>query len=160
VAAGHPHPPAACADADRRDGEAGIGHGAEHGFGRGRSEDRRGGQRCRDGVNDQAALARLAALAAAYGPDEVIIGEPKRTDGKASAQTARVAAFLERLREIIPARFILTDERYSTQEAREIMAARRGGAGREHDDAVAAAVILQRHLDQARPEPDDAWEAV
>jgi putative Holliday junction resolvase len=116
--------------------------------------------RGRDASNDRAALDRLTALAAEYAPDEIIIGEPKRTDGKASAQAARVTAFLERIRERITARFILTDERYSTQEAREIMAARRGGPGREHDDAVAAAVILQRHLDLARPETDDPWEPV
>lgn len=115
--------------------------------------------RGRDGRDDPAALDRLAALAAEYAPDEIIVGEPKRTDGKVSAQAARVGAFLERIRERVSARFVLTDERYSTQEAREIMAARRGGAGREHDDAVAAAVILQRHLDLARPEPDDPWES-
>ncbi len=114
--------------------------------------------RGRDGKDDQAALDRLAALAAEYTPDEVIVGEPKRTDGKVSSQVARVATFLERIRGRITARFILADERYSTQEAREIMAARRGGAGREHDDAVAAAVILQRHLDLTRPEPDEPWE--
>jgi RNase H-fold protein (predicted Holliday junction resolvase) len=62
------------------------------------------------------------------------------------------------MRERINTRLVLTDERYSTQEARQIMAARRGGAGREHDDAVAAAVILQRHLDLSRPEPEDPWE--
>lgn len=116
--------------------------------------------RGRDGKDDRAALDRLAALAAEYAPDEVIVGEPKRTDGKASAQAARVSAFLDRMRERIPTRFILTDERYSTQEARAIMAARRGGAGREHDDAVAAAVILQRQLNLARPEPDDPWDPV
>jgi len=114
--------------------------------------------RGRDASNDRAALDRLAALAAEYAPDEIIVGEPKRTDGKASSQAARVSAFVERIRERIPARFAFTDERYSTLEAREIMAARRGGAGREHDDAVAAAVILQRHLDLARPETDEGWE--
>ena len=114
--------------------------------------------RGRDGKDDGTALDRLAALAAEYAPDDIVVGEPKRTDAKASAQAARVTAFLERIRARIPARFVLTDERYSTQEAREIMATRRGGAGREHDDAVAAAVILQRHLDLARPEPEDPWE--
>lgn len=114
--------------------------------------------RGRDGKDDLAALNRLAALAAEYAPDEIIVGEPKRTDGKVSAQAARVMTFLERIRERINTRLVLTDERYSTQEARQIMAARRGGPGREHDDAVAAAVILQRHLDLARPEPEDPWE--
>jgi len=116
--------------------------------------------RGRDGNHDQTALDRLAALAAEFAPDEIIVGEPKRTDGKASAQTARMTVFLEHIRERVSARFILTDERYSTQEARAIMAARRGGAGREHDDAVAAAVILQRHLDRARPEPEDPCDPV
>ena len=114
--------------------------------------------RGRDAGNDRAALDRLAALALEYAPDEIVVGEPKRTDGKASQQTVRVEAFIAQARARIPARFVLTDERYSTQEARAIMASRRGRAGREADDAVAAAVILQRHLDLARPDADDAWE--
>lgn len=112
--------------------------------------------RGRDGRDDAAALSRLVGLFAEYRPDEIVVGEPLRTDGRPSAQTDRVVAFVARARIGITAEFVFTDERYSTQEARAIMAGRRGGLKRaDADDAVAAAVILQRHLDRSRIAEDE-----
>lgn len=109
--------------------------------------------RGRSGGDDAAAAARIAALVGEHGAAAVVAGEPRRTDGRASAQAERVRAFLDRIRPLLPVPLIAVNEQYSTQEARDIMAARgRKTQPREPDDAVAAAVILQRYLDASRPE--------
>jgi len=108
------------------------------------------------------ALARIAALVAEHAADEVVVGLPVHADGNVGEQACQVQTFADSLRErlIVPLRFV--DERYTTQDAQQIIAESRrrppraGRHARVTDDAIAAAVILQRYLDEQRGEPQ-AW---
>jgi putative Holliday junction resolvase len=111
------------------------------------------------GPRDSAcALARLLG-----GPDEasreveaIVVGLPRRLNGEETAQTAAALALAEALRQETGLPVHLQDERLSSHEAEQRL------AGREPDwrvrkrmiDAVAAAIILQDHLDsRSRPAP-------
>ena len=91
--------------------------------------------------------------------DEVIVGYPWNTDGSAGPQARQVEVFVAQLRKVLDIPIRLCDERYSTGEAIEIMGTARRKDRAKHDDAVAAAVILQRYLDlQRSPELDHVEE--
>lgn len=87
-------------------------------------------------------FAQVEALLAQWQPDAVVVGLPLTLDGgeqPASQQSRRFARQLEgRYRVSV----LLVDERGSSLEAQHIL-----GSGAQDDDAVAAAVILQRYLD-------------
>jgi putative Holliday junction resolvase len=98
------------------------------------------------------AIARIAALVAEHDADEVVIGLPLHSDGRLSGQAQQVQSFADVLRAHlnVPLRFV--DERYTTQDAQAIIAANHGRKRpRIGEDAIAAAVILQRYLDAQRP---------
>ena len=80
----------------------------------------------------------------------VVVGLPRRLDGSASEQTARVRAFADRLRSEIDLPLTFQDERLSSREAEGRLALRERDWRRRKKsiDAAAAAVILQDHLDQ------------
>jgi putative Holliday junction resolvase len=96
----------------------------------------------------QDAFKRIAQLVQDQQPDEIIVGYPWNADGTAGEQARAVEHFAEllRTRMTIPVQFY--DERFSTGEAQEIISAKRRKQQAEHDDAIAAAVILQRYLDE------------
>lgn len=108
----------------------------------------------------QTIAAELNALARDDEPvGVVVIGHPRRLDGQANEQTARVEQVADRLRQLGAAPVVLQDERLSSREAESLL------AGREPDwrkrkaqlDAMAAAVILQDYLDsQPRASRADA----
>ena len=103
----------------------------------------------------QNALKRIAELVLEYQPDEIIVGYPWNTNGSTGEQAHAVELFAEQLRAdlSIPLRFY--DERYSSSEAQEIISARSRKDRVHHDDAFAAAIILQRYLDDARASAKD-----
>jgi putative Holliday junction resolvase len=105
----------------------------------------------------------VADLAREHGVVEIVVGFPRTLRGEVGPQARRVERFVEELREAVDVPVRLWDERYSTAEAADLMAATRkrsagrprpgGRAGRlaaPHLDAVAAAVILQEYLDSRR----------
>ncbi|MBO9345111.1 MAG: Holliday junction resolvase RuvX [Chloroflexi bacterium] len=101
------------------------------------------------------ALARIVALVAEQGADEVVVGLPLHSDGRLSSQAQHVQSFADGLRAQLNVPLHFVDERYTTQDAQAIIAINRGRRRTEpHDDAVAAAVILQRYLDAQRPSQD------
>ena len=113
------------------------------------------------------ALGRLVELAGEQQVDEIIIGLPLNTNGTKGEQAERVEQFVAQLQSRVTVPIKLIDERYSTLEAQNIMvqngtrSGKRGSKPNQPDDAVAAAVILQRYLDEQRAvveNPDDeAW---
>jgi putative holliday junction resolvase len=80
----------------------------------------------------------------------VVVGWPRRLDGSPTHQTAAAEAFARALETRAELRVILQDERLSSHEAEQRLA-----AGGERDwrvrkkkvDALAAAIILQDYLD-------------
>lgn len=94
------------------------------------------------------ALARIAALAAEHQADELAIGLPVHADGTLGDQAEQVQRFAEAVRARVPVPVTFVDERYTTQDAKHIIAGTKRRKQPVHDDAIAAAVILQRHLDE------------
>ncbi len=80
----------------------------------------------------------------------IIVGLPRSMDGSLGKQAEKVEAFANQLRSRIEVPLDFRDERLSTVTAKRLM--RAGGAKKHrekvHDDAAAAAVILQGYLDE------------
>lgn len=95
-----------------------------------------------------ASFRRIAALVEEHGVGRIVVGLPLLPDGREGRQVDSVRAYVRGLQRHVQAPIVLWDERDSTAEAREVMAANRPGARRPRgqDDAVAAAVILQRYI--------------
>lgn len=113
------------------------------------------------------ALTRLQTLIHEQQADEVIVGLPLNTDGKKGEQAARVEHFVAQLAARVPVPIHYIDERYSTADAQHIMAQQSAAARKrklnQSDDAIAAAVILQRYLDERHPinhnlDPNPDWD--
>lgn len=101
------------------------------------------------------ALAQVSAETVRLSRDEdglaaVVVGLPRRLDGTATPETPRVEAFVEALRGRTRVPILLQDERLSSREAEDRLAAgeRDWRARKARLDAAAAAVILQDYLDR------------
>ncbi len=110
-------------------------------------------------------IDHLKTLIAQYAPDVLILGEPIELDGKTGPQAQRVRAFAAELSTVIAIPVQFQDERWSSGEAGDLIKAhkkkrkpqphtRTRPAVHRHDDALAAAVILQRYLDETRQTTD------
>jgi putative holliday junction resolvase len=110
------------------------------------------------GTGDLHAAVRgvLRALAAFEQADEridaIVVGLPKRLDGSANDQTARVEAFAALLARQGERPVVLQDERLTSYEADMLLGARERDwrVRKQKLDAAAAAVILQEFLDIRR----------
>ena len=83
---------------------------------------------------------------------KIVVGLPLSMNGEVSIQARRVQLFLKTLRESSPVGVEDWDERLSTWEAENMLraAGRKPSRDRGRLDAAAAAVILQRYLDDMR----------
>ncbi len=86
-------------------------------------------------------FAQVGALLAEWQPDRVIVGLPLTSDGGEQPASGHSRRFAHQLEGRFRVRVVLVDERGSSLEAQRILGAH------APDDAVAAAVILQRYLD-------------
>jgi putative Holliday junction resolvase len=97
-------------------------------------------------------LRAVAELVAERKVTLVVVGHPVSMSGAAGEAARRAERFAEALRAVLAVPVVLQDERLSTAEADRAL--RRAGARardrRRAQDASAAAVILQAHLDAAR----------
>jgi putative Holliday junction resolvase len=94
----------------------------------------------------------LAALAREHGVGEGVVGLPLRLDGSLGSQAEKVVAFVERLRRVLRVPVVTRDERLTSVAAGERLA-EAGVTGRDRKariDQVAAALILQEHLDERK----------
>jgi putative Holliday junction resolvase len=82
----------------------------------------------------------------------IVVGMPTHLDGTPSPQTARVAAFIERLKGRTSLTIATEGERLSSREAERRLAVheRDWRKRKKKLDAAAAAVILQDYLDRGR----------
>jgi putative pre-16S rRNA nuclease len=109
--------------------------------------------------DESAALALLAAIDRLNAEEEVgcvVVGLPKRLDGTPSEQTSRVRTMVGLLASRLTIPMAMQDERLSSHEADERLAAReRDWRKRKAKlDAASAAVILQDYLDRQKPDGD------
>lgn len=91
-------------------------------------------------------VAAIVEIVIRYEVAEVIVGLPRTLRGDLGDQAAKVEAFVLALRSGVSVPVGLRDERLSTVSARRIM--QETGRKTRHDDAIAAAVILQSYLDE------------
>lgn len=94
----------------------------------------------------QRRFEQLAALFAQWQPDRVVVGLPLAKDGSEQHISRQARRFANQLRGRFGVEVELVDERGSSLEAQKMV---RAG---EPDDAMAAAVILQRYLDHLSPD--------
>lgn len=85
---------------------------------------------------------RIAALIDTWRPERLVVGLALDTDGSDQYATNRCRRFAHQLEGRYRLPVELVDERGSSVQAQRI-------AGNAHDDAVAAAIILQRYFDAA-----------
>ena len=102
-------------------------------------------------------VAAVAAMASALadesdGLNAVVVGLPRRLDGRHTEQTTRVLAFVEALGAMTGLPVATQDERLTSIEAEQRLAEREVSWRRRKRglDAASAAIILQDYLDQRR----------
>jgi putative Holliday junction resolvase len=86
-------------------------------------------------------FARIADLLAEWQPQRVVVGLPLATDGGEQEASGRARRFANQLNGRFGVSVELVDERGSSMQAQALLGTN------EDDDAMAAAVILQRYLD-------------
>jgi putative Holliday junction resolvase len=99
---------------------------------------------------------RIAALVSEWQPDAFVVGVPLNMDGSEQSTTKRAQRFGRSLRGRFNRPVHFADERLSTREARTRMELGHRGSRvhRDDDDHIAAQVILEGWLAQARPSAD------
>jgi len=86
-------------------------------------------------------FAEIERLLRAWQPDRVIVGLPLTLDGQEQYASLRCRRFANQLHGRFGVEVVLVDERGSSMEAQQLL------GNNALDDAMAAAVILQRYLD-------------
>jgi len=100
---------------------------------------------------DEAAdFGAIAGIITQHQVGQIIVGLPYSMDGTLGEQAKKVKDFVERLCSHIEVPLEFRDERLSTVSANRLIreARTKKGRSRTHDDAAAAAVILQGYLDE------------
>jgi putative Holliday junction resolvase len=85
-------------------------------------------------------FARITALIDTWKPERLVVGLALATDGSEQYASQHCRRFARQLEGRYAIPVVLVDERGSSVEAQKI-------AGNAPDDAVAAAIILQRYFD-------------
>ncbi len=108
-----------------------------------------------DRQDESAAVEAIVRIIDQKGVELIIVGLPLTMDGGIGAQAEKVNTFAHTLRNStkVPMEFI--DERLSTFSAKQLIreADPRKRRGKKPDDAIAAAVILQRYLEEGALKP-------
>ena len=102
-----------------------------------------------DCSHDRADIESIIAIVSQNQVGQIIVGLPLSMDGSIGKQAEKVKAFTRELcnHTEVPVEF--RDERLSTVSAKRLMQTVKKTRKTRHDDAVAAALILQSYLDEA-----------
>ena len=101
----------------------------------------------------QQRFERVEELLKEWQPDQVVVGLPLTLDGEEQEASTHARRFANQLHGRYGLEVILVEEQNSSMEAQHLIRqfkqfdARQARRFADEDDAVAAAVILQRHLD-------------
>lgn len=101
----------------------------------------------------QQRFVQVEALLSEWQPDQVVVGLPLTLEGEEQEASAHARRFANQLHGRYGLEVILVEEQNSSMEAQELIRqfkqidAKQARRFADEDDAVAAAVILQRHLD-------------
>lgn len=99
---------------------------------------------------DRRAVAEIADLARRHGATVLVVGEPRRLDGRAGDAAGRARRFAAKLETRAGLPVVLVDEALTSVEAERRLAESGAGAEqrRQRVDAVAAQILLQEALDR------------
>lgn len=97
-------------------------------------------------------VAAVLALIAEHGVTGVAVGEPLELSGRAGAAVRRTRTFTDALAGRFGGELIFVDERFSTAEAERVLLSADASRARRRQvvDKLAAAVILQQHLERKK----------
>ena len=107
---------------------------------------------CRD---ESADIEAIINVIKEHQVKQIVVGLPRSMNGSLGKQAEKVKAFAQRLGEYTEVPIEFRDERLSTVSAKRLLQATGGRKPRKrarHDDAIAAALILQTYLDEAPSE--------
>jgi putative Holliday junction resolvase len=102
-------------------------------------------------LNEASDVQSIVKLVSEHEAGRLIVGLPLSLSGETGMQAQKVKAFAEKLAISLSIPMEMVDERFSTVMAREYMrepGKKKGRFKKKHDDAMAAAVILQSYLDE------------
>ncbi len=101
-----------------------------------------------NGVDDTWALNRIVEIINEKNVKEIVLGQPRRTDGGESESERKANAFADKLRELTDIPIHLRDERFTTVIASRYLHEANMNAKKQKKviDQVAAEIILQEFL--------------
>ncbi len=97
--------------------------------------------------NETADIEAIMGIISQHQVERVIVGLPRSMNGSLGKQAEKVKAFAQSLSSQIKIPVEFRDERLSSVSARRLIQDARQKRAR-HDDAIAAALILQTYLDE------------
>ena len=102
--------------------------------------------------NKQSDLEAIRKIIDSYQIEKIIIGYPVRLDGTEGIQCEKVDRFIALLNEELKLPIVKWNESLSSWEAEEVIseAGIKGKDRKKFIDKIAAAIILQSYLDQAK----------
>jgi putative Holliday junction resolvase len=105
-------------------------------------------------LNEASDIQNIVNLVNEHKAGKLLVGLPLSLSGETGIQAQKVKAFADRIAASLSIASEMVDERFSTATAKEYM--RENGKKKDrfkkkHDDAMAAAVILQSYLDEHSP---------
>lgn len=110
-----------------------------------------------NGKNFERLVERICELIEINGVNGLVVGVPRRTDGKPGVSEEKARQLADLLRDKTGIEPELRDERYTTVLAGRVM--RDVGIGRDRRkavvDQIAAEIILQEYLESRRKRSDD-----
>jgi putative Holliday junction resolvase len=106
-------------------------------------------------VNDETLLSRIAEIIKTENAEAIVVGDTNSHSGAKNPVSAQADAFVEKLKETTKLPVERSWEVWSTMEVSKLAT-----KGHEHDDASAAAFILQRYLDMKKQAPGEDEEIV
>lgn len=102
-------------------------------------------------TSDSGDILEVMKLVQEHTPGKLVVGLPLLLNGDEGPQAQKVQVFCELLKSSLTIPLEMVDERFSTAVAREYMlqnVPKKKARAKQHDDATAAAVILQNYLDE------------
>ncbi len=101
-------------------------------------------------LNEASDILGISKLVNEHKAEKLVVGLPMALSGEEGMQAEKVKAFVSSLKSSLSIPLEMFDERFSTVTAREYMreTGKKKDRFKKHDDAIAAAVILQNYLDE------------
>lgn len=101
--------------------------------------------------NDENLLGAVTDIVAQEHASAIVVGLPRNMDGSLGAQAKNSQTFGTRLAGAVSVPIVYVDETLTSVEADHTMHTAKKERGQSANDAVAAAIILERYFEQNQP---------